>query len=102
MEEVPTARLYISALTIGLGYLVGGLIPLLPYFFIPRAKIALMYSALVTGLTLLVFGVVKQHVSGAPGGVKGYVWGAVSTLCVGGAAAGAAYGIVALLEGNQV
>ena len=33
LEEVPTRRLYTSALTIGMGYLVGGLIPLLPYFF---------------------------------------------------------------------
>ena len=33
LEEVPTRRLYISAFTIGMGYLLGGLIPLLPYFF---------------------------------------------------------------------
>lgn len=33
LEEVPTRRLYTSALTIGMGYLLGGLIPLLPYFF---------------------------------------------------------------------
>ncbi len=84
-----------------MGYLLGGLIPLLPYFFIARAHIALLYSALVTGITLLVFGAVKTHITGATGGVKGYVWGAVSTLCVGGAAAAAAYGIVKALEGEQ-
>lgn len=33
LEEVPTRRLYISAFTIGMGYLLGGFIPLLPYFF---------------------------------------------------------------------
>lgn len=33
MEEVPTRRLYISAFTIGMGYLLGGFIPLFPYFF---------------------------------------------------------------------
>lgn len=33
LEEVPTRRMYISALTIGMGYLFGGFIPLLPYFF---------------------------------------------------------------------
>lgn len=90
-----------SALTIGLGYLLGGLIPLLPYFFIPRAHVALIYSAIVTGLTLLVFGMVKTYVSGAKGGFGGYVWGAISTLFVGGAAAAAAYGIVAALEGGE-
>ena len=81
-----------------MGYLLGGLIPLLPYFFIPRAHVALIYSVVVTGITLLVFGVVKQHVSGAEGGFRGYAWGAISTLFVGGMAAGAAYGIVAALE----
>ncbi|KAE9387857.1 hypothetical protein BT96DRAFT_981268 [Gymnopus androsaceus JB14] len=33
MEEVPTKRLYISAFTIGMGYLIGGLIPLFPVLF---------------------------------------------------------------------
>ena len=98
---MPTKRLYISALTIGMGYLFGGLIPLLPYFFIERAGIALIYSVIVTGITLLIFGAIKTHVTGAKGGIGGYIWGAVSTLCVGGAAAGAAYGIVAALEGGQ-
>ncbi|KAG6853405.1 hypothetical protein C0991_004738 [Blastosporella zonata] len=87
------------AFTIGMGYLVGGLIPLLPYFFIPRAHIALIYSSIVTGIVLLVFGAVKSHVTGAGVGAKSYVYGAVSTLLVGGIAAGAAFGIVKLLEG---
>lgn len=98
---MPTKRLYISAFTIGMGYLLGGLIPLLPYFFIDRAYIALMHSAIITGITLLIFGVVKTHVSGAKGGWGGYLWGAVSTLLVGGMAAAAAYGIVAALESKE-
>jgi VIT1/CCC1 family predicted Fe2+/Mn2+ transporter len=92
--------MYISAFTIGMGYLVGGFIPLLPYFFIPRAHVALLYSCLLTGVVLLVFGAIKARVTGAGAGLKGYVWGAVSTLLVGGAAAGAAYGIVKALEGG--
>jgi VIT1/CCC1 family predicted Fe2+/Mn2+ transporter len=75
------------------------LIPLLPYFFIPRAHVALLYSCILTGLVLLLFGAVKSRVTGAGKGAKGYVWGAVSTLLVGGAAAGAAYAIVKALEG---
>jgi VIT1/CCC1 family predicted Fe2+/Mn2+ transporter len=102
LEEVPTRRLYVSAFTIGMGYLLGGVIPLLPYFFIPKAHIALMYSSIFTGIVLLVFGAVKARITGAAGkGAGGYVWGAVSTLAVGGAAAAAAYGIVALLEGSE-
>ena len=101
-EEIPDKRMYISALTIGLGYLVGGIIPLLPYFFIKEAFRALIYSCVVTGTVLLIFGVVKARVTGAAtaeGGIRSYIWGALSTLMVGGAAAGAAYGIVAALEG---
>ncbi|KAJ7185199.1 VIT family-domain-containing protein [Mycena filopes] len=101
LEEVPTRRLYISASTIGAGYLVGGIIPLMPYFFIPRAHVALMWSALVTGLVLLVFGAVKARVTGAGIGARGYVWGAFSTLLVGGVAAAAAFGIVKALEGGD-
>jgi hypothetical protein len=52
----------------------------------------------VTGIILLIFGAVKSHVTGATGGYKGYIWGAFSMLMVGGAAAGAAYGIVRVLE----
>ena len=100
-EEVPDKRMYISAFTIGMGYLLGGLIPLIPYFFIPRAHTALIYSSVFTGVVLLIFGAVKQHVTGAKGGFGGYLWGAVSTLCVGGAAAGAAFAIVAALEGAE-
>ncbi|EIW53349.1 DUF125-domain-containing protein [Trametes versicolor FP-101664 SS1] len=99
LEDVSTARMYASAFTIGMGYLLGGLIPLLPYFFEPIAHIALIYSCILTGIVLLIFGAVKARVTGAGAGAGGYVWGAVSTLLVGGAAAGAAYGIVAALEG---
>ncbi|CAE6472760.1 unnamed protein product [Rhizoctonia solani] len=101
MEEVPTARLYISAFTIGAGYLVGGLVPLVPYFFVDSARIGLLYSCIVTGITLLIFGAVKTHYTGATGGTGGYIWGAVSTLLVGGFAAGAAFGIVHALEASE-
>jgi VIT1/CCC1 family predicted Fe2+/Mn2+ transporter len=102
-SEIPDRGTYMSAFTIGLGYLVGGIIPLLPYFFIQEAFNALIYSCVLTGTVLLIFGMVKARVTGAAataeGGIRSYVWGAFSTLMVGGAAAGAAYGIVAALEG---
>ena len=101
-EAVPDKRMYMSAFTIGLGYLVGGLIPLIPYFFITDAFRALIYSCVLTGTVLLIFGVVKARVTGAAtseGGIRSYAWGAFSTLMVGGTAAAAAFGIVAALEG---
>lgn len=98
MEEISKRRVYISAVTIGLGYLVGGIIPLIPYFFVPEAHVALVYSCIVTGIVLLIFGAVKARVTGAGQGAGGYIWGAVSTLFVGGTAAAAAYALVAWLE----
>jgi len=100
LEEIPNRRMYVSAFTIGMGYFIGGLIPLLPYFFIPRAQIALIYSCIVTGIVLLVFGAVKARVTGASQSPAGYVWGAFSTLMVGGIAAAAAFAIVKALEGG--
>ena len=92
--------MYISALTIGIGYLIGGIIPLLPYFFIPKAHVALMYSSIVTGIILLIFGAVKARVTGAAQSLGGYIWGAVSILMVGGVAAAASFAIVRFMEGG--
>ncbi|KAI0772912.1 DUF125-domain-containing protein [Trametes elegans] len=102
LHDVPTMRLYMSAFTIGMGYLVGGIIPLLPYFWEPVARKALVWSCILTGVILLIFGAAKARLTGAAGGKAGdYVWGAFTTLLVGGTAAGAAYGIVALMEGGD-
>lgn len=112
-EPISASRPYFSALTIGLGYLLGGLIPLMPYFLIRDAGTALWWSCLVTGIILLIFGAVKTYVTGAAGtgeddgvetrwwkhGKGAYIYGSLSTLAVGGAAAGAAFGIVKALEG---
>jgi VIT1/CCC1 family predicted Fe2+/Mn2+ transporter len=97
-EEVPDSRMYKSAFNIGMGYLLGGIIPLIPYFFIPKAHIALIYSSVITGFILLIFGSVKARVTGAARKPADYVWGAVSMLMVGGLAAAAAFGIVRALE----
>lgn len=102
MEEIPNRRMYISAVTIGMGYLLGGIIPLLPYFFISKAIEALQYSCIITGIVLLIFGAVKARITGAARGFWGYVWGAVSTMAVGGAAAASAYGLVAAVERSNI
>ena len=62
---------------------MGGLIPLLPDFLTPYEKQGLMYSYVVTGVVLLIFGAVNAHVTGAGGGAHGYLWGALSMLLVG-------------------
>ncbi|KAG1778714.1 VIT family-domain-containing protein [Suillus placidus] len=102
MEEIPNRRMYISAFTIGMGYLIGGIIPLMPYFFIPRAIEALQYSCIITGIVLLIFGAVKSRVTGAARTFWGYLWGAVSTMAVGGFAAASAYGLVIAVESSSI
>lgn len=76
----------------------GGLCPLLPYFFVEDVLHGLFFSTAVTLVILLIFGVAKTHFTGATGGVGGYLYGAISTMMVGGLAAGAAFGLVRLLE----
>lgn len=101
MEEVPRSRLWISALTIGLSYFIGGLIPLIPYMLTDNAMVGLVWSCVVTGIVLVLFGAVKTYFTGATGGIGGYIYGSVSTMVVGGIAAGAAFGLVKLLEGSD-
>ncbi|KAI5475956.1 hypothetical protein MNV49_000563 [Pseudohyphozyma bogoriensis] len=100
LEEVSDVRLFVSAVTIGGSYFVGGLVPLLPYFFIESAQTALYVSIAITTVVLLLFGLWKTFFTGAAIGVYGYTYGAVSTLLVGGTAAAASFGIVRALEGG--
>jgi len=82
-----------GALTIAGAYIVGGLIPLSPYFTAPHAGAALGWSVAVTLLALLVFGFVKGRFTGAKP-----VRSAIQTTLVGGLAAGAAFGLAKLLS----
>ncbi|EFP86368.1 uncharacterized protein PGTG_12324 [Puccinia graminis f. sp. tritici CRL 75-36-700-3] len=98
LEEVPESRLYISALTIGLSYFIGGLVPMGPYFFIESAQIALYWSIAIMFITLLIFGVFKAYFTGAKIGFVGYLKASSATIVVGGAAAAASWLIVKVLE----
>lgn len=98
LEEVPESRLYISALTIGLAYFIGGLVPMAPYFFIESAQIALYWSIAIMFITLLIFGIFKAYFTGAKIGFVGYLKASSATIVVGGAAATASWLIVKALE----
>ncbi|KAG1178300.1 hypothetical protein G6F70_000145 [Rhizopus microsporus] len=97
LEMPDPHRSWISALTIGFSYFIGGLIPLIPYFFIDDATIGLYASIAVTSLTLLIFGYIKSRLVNP----KGAISGAFQTLLIGAVAAGASYGIVYLLPQEQ-
>jgi vacuolar iron transporter family protein len=86
LERPDPKRAPMSAATIAISYLVGGLIPLLPYMLTSNLTDALKISVLTTGVALLVFGGVKGQFTG----VNRFV-SAGQTLLVGGLAAGAAF-----------
>ncbi|KAI9255792.1 VIT family-domain-containing protein [Phascolomyces articulosus] len=94
LEMPDPNRSLISAATIGLSYLFGGLIPLLPYFLINDTTDALFSSIVVTSMTLLAFGYIKSiYLRPAQA-----VMGALQTLAIGGIAAGCSYLIVAFVN----
>ncbi len=78
----------ISAFTIGTSYVVGGLVPLFPYFLTKDMSTAFQLSVVMTGVALFVFGAVKGHFTGA-----NKLKSALQTAVVGGIAAGAAYAL---------
>ncbi|KAH0538641.1 hypothetical protein FGG08_004778 [Glutinoglossum americanum] len=99
----PANRALMSAITIALGYFIGGFVPLLPYFFVGKNEVlrALWWSVIVMAISLFAFGYIKTCI------VQGWVgrhnvWsgvrGGVQMVVVGGLAAGAAMGLVKVFE----
>ncbi len=64
LEEPVPGRELKSASTIGGAYIVGGLIPLLPYFFLAEISRALPLSIMLTLAALLIFGGIKGQMTG--------------------------------------
>lgn len=86
LDRPDPKRAPISAVTIGGSYIVGGLIPLIPYMLTHNITTALQISVAATGFALLCFGAIKGHFTGVS-----RLKSAFQTLLVGGLAAGAAY-----------
>jgi len=85
--EIPDPkRAMKSALTIGGSYVVGGMIPLLPYMLLGELMVALQVSIAVTLIALAIFGYVKARFTGAAP-----LRSALQTLVVGALAATAAF-----------
>ena len=64
LEKPDIYRARKSAVTIGSSYAVGGIIPLLPYFFVDSPRQGLIYSCICTILCLFIFGYFKCKVTG--------------------------------------
>ena len=86
LEKPNANRATTSALTIGIAYIVGGIIPLIPYFLIKNATEALIYSCLTSIFCLFIFGYFKSKVTGQPP-----MLGALKVTFIGALAAAAAY-----------
>lgn len=95
LEEPHPNRATKSALTIGVSYIVGGIIPLSPYLFINCAQIALYYSCVITLICLLIFGYFKSKMTGQPA-----LSGALKVVVIGTLAAGAAFVMAKLINGK--
>ncbi len=93
LEEPDPKRAPRSAITIGLSYIAGGLLPLSPYATGLPLNIAFVWSIGVTLVALLAFGAAKARFTGVP-----IVRGAVQTALVGGVAAGVAYALARLVS----
>lgn len=83
-----------SAIAIGGSYIVGGLVPLIPYMAIPQTRPAFAVSAVVTLIALILFGYVKGRFTGVDP-----IRAVVQTVVVGGIASAAAFGFARLVTG---
>lgn len=82
-----------SAFNIGFSYIVGGLIPLSPYFFVTDGLQGLKVSAAITLCCLFIFGYFKSKMTGVhPLG------GAIRVMVIGAAAAGCAFAVAKLIQ----
>ena len=86
LEKPDANRARNSAATIGISYIVGGLIPLTAYFFTQTPGRGLIFSALLTVICLFIFGYFKSKVTGQPP-----INGAIKVTLIGIAAATAAF-----------
>jgi VIT1/CCC1 family predicted Fe2+/Mn2+ transporter len=66
LEKPNVNRARNSAATIGISYIIGGLIPLTAYFFTPTPYDGLVISAILTVICLFLFGYFKSKVTGQP------------------------------------
>lgn len=93
LEKPDPRRALTSAATIALAYVVGGLVPLLPYMFVPSADRAMATSVVVTLAALLFFGYVKGRFTGNRPFLS-----ALQTAVIGALASSAAYGMAKAVQ----
>ncbi|MFT4203247.1 MAG: VIT1/CCC1 transporter family protein [Chitinophagaceae bacterium] len=93
LSEPDPRRATKSAANIGLSYVAGGIVPLLPYFFVDTPMQGLKISAIVAICCLFVFGWFKSKATGQP-----LLSGAVRVTVIGAIAAAAAFLVAKFFE----
>ncbi|CAD6260634.1 unnamed protein product [Miscanthus lutarioriparius] len=93
LEKADPKRALQSAFTIALSYVIGGLVPLLPYMFVSTAQNAMLISVGVTLAALLFFGYIKGRFTGNRPFIS-----AVQTPIIGALASAAAYGMAKAVQ----
>ncbi len=93
LEPPDPKRARQSAFTIAVAYIVGGLVPLMPYILLSDARSALQVSVLFTLLALFLFGYVKGKFTGLKPFRSGF-----QTLLIGGLSATAAFVLAQLFK----
>jgi VIT1/CCC1 family predicted Fe2+/Mn2+ transporter len=95
LEKPDPGRAGKSAFNIGFSYVVGGLIPLSPYFFVSNGIQGLKISAVITLICLFIFGYFKSKFTGV-----NKMGGAFRVMMIGAIAAGCAFAIARLIQGR--
>ncbi|XP_024019346.1 vacuolar iron transporter 1 [Morus notabilis] len=93
LEKPDPKRALHSAITIAVAYVLGGILPLTPYFFIPRASEAVVASVVLTLAALLIFGYAKGHFTGNRPFLS-----AIQTTLIGAVASAAAFGMAKVIK----
>ena len=83
-----------SAFNIGASYIIGGMVPLIPYFFVSTSLEGLKLSAMITLVCLYIFGFFKSKMTG----INPWI-GGLKVLMIGALAAGTAFTIAKLIQG---
>lgn len=88
LEKPDPMRAFQSAVAIALSYIMGGLVPLLPYMVVPIAREAMVASVILTILALMIFGFAKGYFTG-----NQPFKSSIQTAFIGAVASAAAYSI---------
>ncbi|HXB06103.1 MAG TPA: VIT1/CCC1 transporter family protein [Puia sp.] len=93
LDRPDPRRAHKSAFNIGFSYIVGGLIPLSPYFFVSDGLTGLRISAMITLCCLFVFGYFKSKITDV-----NPIAGAIRVMVIGALAAGCAFAVARLIQ----